>query len=267
MRTHVPTLRGLVIEIAVMVAVGATLAIIGPFGSFADGSFAHRLAYWMPAAFGGYLIVRPFVIVAAIAADALHLPRGPALAAGVFVGALPMSFFILWLNGNEFGRLPTADGWFQLYLQIAAIGAIVTLLFSLLERRAAAGPIAPPVDAAAATPPPPPTPPAAEPGERFFARLPPHLGREMIALEMEDHYLRVHTAAGSALILLRLRDAIAELAGVDGRQVHRSWWVARAAVESSEADGRNLRLRLRNGLAAPVARNAVPTLRDAGWLS
>ncbi|MDO9488723.1 MAG: LytTR family DNA-binding domain-containing protein [Sphingomonadaceae bacterium] len=260
MKSHVPTLRGLVIEIAVMMAVGVALAIIGPFGSFAEGSFADRLAYWMPAAFGGYLIVRPFVIVAAVAADALHLPRGPALAAGVFVGALPMTFFILWLNGNAFGRLPDFDGWFQLYFQIASIGAIVTLLFWLLERRA-------PDPAPALAPAPATSPsPVAEPGGRFFARLPSHLGRELIAIEMEDHYLRVHTAAGNTLILLRLRDAIAELAGVDGLQVHRSWWVARRALEGSIADGRNVRLKLRNGIAVPVARNSVAALRDAGWL-
>ncbi|MBA4094691.1 MAG: LytTR family transcriptional regulator, partial [Candidatus Accumulibacter sp.] len=76
-----------------MIAVGLTLAVIGPFGSFAIGAFADRLLYWMPAAFGGYLIVRPFVVVAATAADALRLPAGPALAAGVFIGALPMTFF------------------------------------------------------------------------------------------------------------------------------------------------------------------------------
>lgn len=264
MRSHVPTLRGLVIEIAVMIAVGVALAIIGPFGSFAEGSFADRLAYWMPAALGGYLIVRPFVIVAAVAADALHLPPGPALAAGVVVGALPMTFFILWLNGNAFGRLPDFDGWFQLYFQIASIGAIVTLLFWLLDRREADPAPAP---AAALAPAPLLSPASAtEPGERFFERLPAHLGRELIALEMEDHYLRVHTATGSTLILFRLRDAIAELGGVDGAQVHRSWWVVRRAVNGNVSDGRNVRLKLRNGLEVPIARNSVPGLRDAGWL-
>ena len=41
----------------------------------------------------------------------------------------------------------------------------------------------------------------------FFRRVPPALGRDLLALEMEDHYLRIHTALGSDLILLRLRDA------------------------------------------------------------
>lgn len=263
MGAHLPRLRELVIEIAVMIAVGIALAIIGPFGSFSDASFADRLLYWMPAAFGGYLIVRPFVIAAAMTADALRLPTGPALAAGVFVAAVPMTFFIRWLNGNALGRLPDFDGWLQLYVQIALIGAIVTLLFWLMENRSR--------DDAAPTPRVAPTPAAsppapAEAGERFFERLPAHLGRELIALEMEDHYLRAHTAAGNTLILLRLRDAITELGSVDGLQVHRSWWVARAAVDGSSVDGRNVRLKLRNGLDVPVARNSVPALRAAGWI-
>ncbi|MFT4251060.1 MAG: LytTR family transcriptional regulator DNA-binding domain-containing protein, partial [Caulobacter sp.] len=50
-------------------------------------------------------------------------------------------------------------------------------------------------------------------------------------------------------------------------QVHRSWWVARRAVARVERDGRNLRLRLVDGEAAPIARAAVARLRAAGWLA
>lgn len=50
---------------------------------------------------------------------------------------------------------------------------------------------------------------------------------------MEDRYLRIHTDGGSDLILMRLRDAVGELAGADGLQVHRSFWVARAAVRAA----------------------------------
>ena len=83
---------------------------------------------------------------------------------------------------------------------------------------------------------------------------------------MEDHYLRVHTALGSDLILLRMRDAVSELDGLEGVLVHRSWWVARSAVRAVERDGRSLRLILPDGLVAPVARTMVPVLKNAGWL-
>jgi DNA-binding LytR/AlgR family response regulator len=97
-------------------------------------------------------------------------------------------------------------------------------------------------------------------------QLPADLGSAIIALEMEDHYLRVHTMLGSALVLMRLRDGIALLGDLEGMQVHRSWWVAREAVEDVVRDGRNMRLKLPRGLEAPVARANVAALRDARWI-
>lgn len=107
---------------------------------------------------------------------------------------------------------------------------------------------------------------AAPAAARFVSRLPPKLmGAELFAVQAEDHYLRLHTSKGQDLILFRLGDAIAELEGVEGAQVHRSWWVAKAAVEAAErADGRVL-LRLRGGGLAPVSRPNVKALKEAGW--
>ena len=101
----------------------------------------------------------------------------------------------------------------------------------------------------------------------FLDRIPAKLGRDLLALEMEDHYVRVHTALGSDLILMRMRDAVAELAGIDGRQVHRSYWVAASAVAAVERkpDGK-LSLRLTNGLLVPVSRSHAPSVRAAGWI-
>jgi len=89
---------------------------------------------------------------------------------------------------------------------------------------------------------------------------------EVLCLQMEDHYVRVHTAAGSRLVLATLAQAIAALKGAPGLQVHRSWWVAERAVIGAVADGRNLKLRLANGVTAPVARSSVAAVRAAGWL-
>ena len=256
-----PTVRALVIELAVMTAVGFVLAAIGPYGSFALGSFARRLSYWLPAAYVGYILVRPFMSLAELAQRRLDLPRPLVLGAAVLVSAVPATFFILWLNGNSLSRLPKFENWFQLYLQIALIGGIVTLLFLLLETRGkpeqAGSTIVMPVSGAAADMPE--VPP-------FLSRLPPHLRDGLLALQMEDHYVRAHGETGSALVLLRMRDAVAELAESDGMRVHRSWWVARNAVEWVRQDGRNFRLILKGGgLEVPVARNAVPALRAAGW--
>jgi DNA-binding LytR/AlgR family response regulator len=99
----------------------------------------------------------------------------------------------------------------------------------------------------------------------FFRRIPPALGRDLLALEMEDHYLRIHTALGSDLILLRLRDAMGELGPARGRQVHRSWWVAEGAIASTERGARP-HLILRNGLKVPVSKTYRDALKEADWL-
>jgi len=101
---------------------------------------------------------------------------------------------------------------------------------------------------------------------RLLDRLPARLaGGEFWAVEAEDHYLRVHTSRGSDLILLRLADAMSELEGIEGAQTHRSWWVARDALEGARrVDGRATLL-LKGGVEAPVSRTYARALRAAAW--
>ena len=97
-------------------------------------------------------------------------------------------------------------------------------------------------------------------------RLPERLrGAELLAVQAEDHYLRFHTDRGSALLLMNLGDAASQLAGLDGAQTHRSWWVARPAVLSATRGGGRASLKLKAGLVAPVSRTYAPRLRRAGW--
>ena len=100
----------------------------------------------------------------------------------------------------------------------------------------------------------------------FLERIPERLGRNLLHLHMQDHYVEVHTDEGSDLLLLRFRDAIRELDGLDGAQVHRSHWVARAAVAGVERRNGRIALRLVNGNRVPVSRSFAPALRERGWL-
>jgi DNA-binding LytR/AlgR family response regulator len=106
---------------------------------------------------------------------------------------------------------------------------------------------------------------APAPDERFRRRFPAGLTGRLLCLEMEDHYLRIHTDKGSDIILMRMSDAENELAGVEGLRVHRSWWVAREAVTGVKRDGTRLLLMLENGLEVPVGKTYRGALRDAGW--
>jgi DNA-binding LytR/AlgR family response regulator len=97
-------------------------------------------------------------------------------------------------------------------------------------------------------------------------RLPFKLrGAAIRAVQAEDHYLRVHTDAGDALILMRLSDALTELRELDGARTHRSWWVARDAVNGVRRGRGRAVLELKGGLEAPVSRSFARSLRDEGW--
>jgi DNA-binding LytR/AlgR family response regulator len=87
----------------------------------------------------------------------------------------------------------------------------------------------------------------------------------LIAVEADDHYLRVHTDAGSELVTARMSDAMNELAAAHGFRVHRSWWVAADAVEAVQWRKGVGEVRLVGGLVTPVSRSYGPALKAAGW--
>jgi len=99
----------------------------------------------------------------------------------------------------------------------------------------------------------------------FLSRLPLKYRQAVLhAVSSEDHYLRVHTSVGDELILMRLADAVRELEGAGGLQVHRSWWVAKAAVRDAARAGGKLTLVLVSGKEVPVSRTYLPAVREAG---
>ncbi|WP_301750588.1 LytTR family DNA-binding domain-containing protein [uncultured Erythrobacter sp.] len=266
--------RRIIIDLAVMTAIGVFLAVIGPFGSIA-APLPERFVTWIGFAWLGYACYRPMQSVAAWGERALDLPRWGVLTAAVLVGTVPMTVAVVAINTVPLGSLrwPGLEIAMGTYFSVLVIGGAVTLLFNVVQGGAravmpvagpAAAPTAPFVPESASGPvPAPPAPPSPNP---LLDQLPAELGSAIIALEMEDHYLRVHTMLGSALVLMRLRDGIALLGDLQGMQVHRSWWVAREAVEEVVRDGRNIRLKLPRGLEAPVARANVTALRDARWI-
>ncbi|WP_249403556.1 LytTR family DNA-binding domain-containing protein [Sphingomonas sp. CFBP 13720] len=256
-----PNARCLLIDVAILCGIGMLLAVLGPFGSFA-APFARRMVFWVGVVVAGYACYMPATVAASRLADRLNLPRIALWAGACLVATVPLTV-IVWAAEAVFRpiALPDMADALAAYGNILVLGSAVTTVFWF--RRG--GPVrgSPDDDIPADTPSTDTAPVAPAP---FLDRLPLHLGRDLVALAMEDHYVRAHTAAGSTLILMRMRDAVAELEGIDGRLVHRSWWVARDHVTGVLRDGRNLRLSLSNGITAPVARGQAEPLHDAGWL-
>jgi hypothetical protein len=101
---------------------------------------------------------------------------------------------------------------------------------------------------------------------RLMGRLPPERRGRLIRIEAQDHYLSVVTTAGTALILMRMTDAEALLAGVPGLRVHRSHWVMLAEMARHERrEGRDM-LIMTDGAAVPVSRRARPAVQRAGLI-
>jgi hypothetical protein len=86
-------------------------------------------------------------------------------------------------------------------------------------------------------------------------------------LRAEDHYCRAHLADGRTLLVLaRFADLRAELAGIDGEQVHRGAWIATAGMDGAVREGRAWRLVLGDGTRLPVSDTYLSAVRARGWL-
>ncbi len=88
----------------------------------------------------------------------------------------------------------------------------------------------------------------------FLDRLPSELGRNILAVEAQEHYVRVYTDRGDDLVLYRFGDVVRDLNALGlGMQVHRSYWVSERAIKDVQRAGKSYRLTLSNDLEVPVS--------------
>jgi hypothetical protein len=239
------TAREWAIDLSVATALGVFLGVVGPFGSYFNGPVLARVFYWTGCFWAGVVIFGLLIRLAIAGAARLRAPAWVMVGAAILVGCGLQTAVVAPLASTLWPflkRLSPLD-W---YGQCLAISAPVAAGFTWLRARLQAARVVPAI-------------PAPEAEASLASSV-------VLYLKMEDHYVRVRTETGSRLEAGPLARVLAGLSGLDGLQVHRSWWVARRAVVGVERDGRNLRLRLVDGEAAPVARASVARLRAAGWL-
>ncbi len=213
---------------------GAVLIVaVGPFGTF-DLPFPKRAGYW-----GSWLacvwVVTTVCFACAHAVAARYkitqwvislLSLGLTIPLAAFLGLSLATLFFASL-------VVSVDMYFAEAKFLAPIVGGITVLLHMTM---------------------PPTAKPKEAGEAFFARLPFDLGRDLVSISSADHYLRVRTTLGETLIHGSLTEAVEQLAGVDGGQIHRSHWVAYSAIEQRSWTGQRLELRLTSGDVLPVSR-------------
>lgn len=243
-----PWLRRLAADLALWSAIGLVMAILGPFGS-SERTLAERLLYWQICMVGGGFI--------GVAVDELVRRRVRHFWVRALLSSGGMTPFVTVLVGltNHF-LSPMRLTWgnvteptFQVF--------VVCFATMVLRQLAWAEPVRVEVAPPEAAP---------DPTEAFRQRLSARRrAAALLAVEAEDHYLRVHTDAGDELITAKFGDALAELAGAKGFQTHRSWWVAADAIDDvTWLRGRG-EAKLKGGMVVPISRTNAGALREAGW--
>ena len=249
-----------------MLLLASVVGFMGPFGTYLGEGLVERIIHWWQLLMGAYLMIRPAIYLLIRLARLTELPARSVMLWGVVVASVPLAWIWRTVGQDEFRELDGYAGLlpFSLLCSLAVMGvsqwADAADLRFRKRLQKAPGPTnsRPAVTGAGEET------HAAEPALR--SRLSDSFTGPILALQSEDHYVRVHGENASELILIRLRDAIAEMDGVDGVQVHRSWWIARDAVASAELSGRSWAITLTNGEIAPVARDSVEKLQSQGLL-
>ena len=236
------------LDLLLLACLGLLMAELGPYRTL-DAPQPLRTAYWLLAVLGSGL--------AGIAADRALARRVPGFWARIAIVSLaitpPVTLYIYGLNAV---LLDLPRRWWllpQLGWQVFVIMLLLITLRALLWRRV--------VETRTLV-----MPPLPEAERDFRLRLSAkRRTARLIALEAEDHYVRVHTDAGSELVPMRFSEAVEELSRAWGYRVHRSWWVAAEAIEGVRWTRGTGEVRLSGGIVAPVSRAHTATLKSAGW--
>lgn len=225
--------------------------VAGPFGTFVAMGLAERAVFW-PAVVGVAILIGAGLRVVTQDYLGLHryLTEAPMIAGlSTLILTPPLGLMTRQLVRAE----AEAPGWGSMaaYVFLASM-ATSTLRHALIRqhnqpaRLALAAPDRPDPRQE--------TPTEVAPCPRLMARLDPEARGRVIRLQMSDHYVEVVTTAGRTSLLMRFADAIAELEGVDGLQVHRSHWVTRAAIRGAQRSRGRITLLLHDGALVPVSR-------------
>jgi hypothetical protein len=242
---------------AALVGVALLAALVGPFDSGERLRPLPRFGYWLVMAVATWSAGTLASEALARRWDAGRAPPGLRRLACVLLVGVVVPPVVLVVNAAALGDLPRADGVAMFLVQLFGIAVVVGGLLELADRPAepvGSGPALAVAGSAPVAPPP------------ILDRLALDRRGPLVALSVEDHYVRIRTERGEGLVLMRMGDALRETGAVPGLRVHRSHWVATGQVRAVRRRGDGAVLTMATGPEIPVSRAHVPALRAAGLL-
>ncbi|MBU2993873.1 LytTR family DNA-binding domain-containing protein [Octadecabacter sp. 1_MG-2023] len=233
-------------RVASLLGAAIILTVMGPFNT--DEAMRHlpRFAYW------GTIVVLCYSVgyFGTLTADRLAGPRSgllPRLLIATPLTGVGVFAVVYILNGLAVEYWATGRDLVIIAANVVVISSIITTIFFVANSSAKQ-------DAVQPAPPP------------ILDRIPFDKRGPLVALSVEDHYVRVRTTKGEDMVLMRLCDAIKEVGDTVGLQVHRSHWIALPQVTAANRKGDGAVLTLTDGPDVPVSRANVGKLKEAGLL-
>jgi hypothetical protein len=228
-------------------------ALAGPLGTFTAMEFGPRLAYWSGLIGVGILFARAL----RRAVDAI---LGHGTVAAEFTGAAAVAATlgpsICLFNGLAMGKDVLSLDMLVHHVVVVFTVALGISLVRLHVRVSVADMSVPPQ-------PPAPDERALDVRPAFLREVERETGGRLRWIEADDHYLHVHTTAGSHRVLMRFRDALREVSHLPGLRIHRSHWVALDAFRDIRRSGRRHVAVLSCGQEVPVSRAYLRDLEAA----
>lgn len=225
-------------------AIVLIFAVTGPFGTMESMPAGERFAYWLLL----HAVAWSIAILFSVFADALLRKAIDRMfwrmMIGSLVAALPIGSAIGLVDYAFTGNPASLDGSLARTVFALPLCALFCFLTYLTMHRQ--------IEQATAQ-----TPPAAS----ILDRLKTQNRGALLRLSVQDHYTEVVTSRGRELVLLRFSDALREIGGTPGVQVHRSHWVADAHVESLKRDNGKIFILTRDGTQIPVSRSFAEEAR------
>ena len=227
--------------------VSVLFATAGPFGTYGAGDISERLLYWSV-----LICVSVVLAMAIMEVNKQYFPHLSFLTreciAILAMTIIFTAFLEVWTIFAFPGMVSKPPGYLLLASEVLVICAAISVMKYWMPRIVGSAD----VEQEAAEQP------------RLARRLPQEFAGQITRLTVNGHKVLVVTSQGPFDVRMRFADAVEEMSELDGFCVHRSHWVAQAAIDHVITRNGRPVIVMNNGDEVPVSRKYQINLEDAG---